>query len=451
MKVRRFVFALCSLCLLPAQAELAVPRDSVPENHLEWFGLRGAVKEVVEYEYDNYGKTIWRFDTRGRLTEYIEYTHPFFENGGCVFGLWAHYRYAYDAEGKIQFLETYNADYNTVDAFADLTLELFPRQRKDPDFQDQTEREYGDTTRCHSEWHQKGEMSEYFGIRYDQKGNWFEKVHTSEDGYTCANVVVREIAYYKDIELFDLPVGIKEVSHQWTADDRNWGNRYDFDQDGNLRAFRSWVDDEALFEWTSADTDQLGSDLIVPDLADGITRKVYYWTTVPIGELKALPPEITEKEAFGLCFDYMGYAFEGSLYPLHNGWWVVLSHWCLDEEETMYLGEDENGEPIPAASVYKDPFAGMRYPIIKTDSIGFSTRNYAGQTIKLYKESDGKKVWDKLNVQCNVDVLDADPKTRRLLCRTNPGDWCWEDKQYVSVYGWIDEEWVCANLLTTCP
>jgi hypothetical protein len=93
----------------------------------------------------------------------------------------------------------------------------------------------------------------------------------------------------------------------------------------------------------------------------------------------------------------------------------------------------------------------MKYPIIKTDSVGFSTRNYANQTIKMYKESDGKKVWDKLRVQCNIDVLDADPKTRRLLCRTNPGDWCWEGKQYYAVYGWVDEEWVCANLMTTCP
>ena len=50
------------------------------------------------------------------------------------------------------------------------------------------------------------------------------------------------------------------------------------------------------------------------------------------------------------------------------------------------------------------------------------------------------------------EVLDADPKTRRLLCRTNPSDWNWEENpQYYSVYGWIDEEWVCANLLTTCP
>ena len=450
MNVRSYILALCVLCLMPARAqELTVPRDSVPENHLEWFGLRGAVKEVIEYDYNNYGKNIWRFDKQGRLTEYFEYTHPFFENGGCVFGLWAHYRYAYDENGKIIFLETYNADNNTVDAFADLTLELFPPQYQGASFRDKAEKEYGDTSFCFSEWHQKGEMSDYFGIRYDRKGNWFEQVHTTEDGYTCASVIVREIQYYKDIDLLDLPVGVKAVTHQKEADGRLWGNRYEFDKDGNMTGFRSWVDDESLYEWNPATDEELGSDFIVAGTNDP-TRQVEYWT-VPVGELKILPDNINEQTAFGLVFNYMGYVFEGSLYPLHNGWWVVLSYWCLDEMDEIYIGEDENGEPIPAASRYKDPFAGMRYPVIKTDSVGFSTRNYDNQTIKLYKESTGKKVWDKLPVQCNIDVLDADPETRRLLCRTNPADWCWEDKQYISVYGWMDEEWVCSNLMTTCP
>ena len=368
-----------------------------------------------------------------------------------MFGLWAHYRYTYDASGQIFFLETYNADYNTVDEYADIILELFPPQYKGADFRDKAEKEYDGSARCYSQWTPDGETSNYFGIRYDCKGNWFEQTHTSEDGYTCANVLVREITYYKDIELFNLPVGVKAVNHQKNEDNRVWSNRYEFDKQGNMTAFRSWVDDEPLYEWNPETDDELGSDFIVAALEKGTKRTVEYWSTVPVGELTVLPPEVNEKDAFGLCFNYIGYAFEGSLYPLHNGWWIVLSHWCLDEMEEIYLGEDENGEPIPAASRYKDPFAGMKYPIIKTDSVGFSTRNYANQTIKMYKESDGKKVWDKLRVQCNIDVLDADPKTRRLLCRTNPGDWCWEGRQYYAVYGWVDEEWVCANLMTTCP
>ena len=254
-----------------------------------------------------------------------------------------------------------------------------------------------------------------------------------------------------------LPVGVRAVIHQWQADDKQWANRYDFDREGNLTQFHSWVkaDEHAalepLYEWDVLTDSLPGADLISTELSEDVKREVYFWSSVPVGELKFLPEGVNEKEAFYLCFDYMGYAFEGSLYPLHNGWWIVLNYWCLDEMDGIYLGEDENGEPIPAASQYKDPFAGMKYPIIKTDSVGFSTRNYSNQIIKMYKESDGKKVYDKLRVQCNVDVLDADPKTRRLLCRTNPGDWCWDDKPYQSVYGWMDEEWVCANLLTTCP
>ena len=159
-----------------------------------------------------------------------------------------------------------------------------------------------------------------------------------------------------------------------------------------------------------------------------------------------------KEKAFDLVFKYMGYVFEGSLYPLGNGWWVVMSHWCLDEMDGIYVGEDEDGEPIPAASVYKDPFAGMRYPLIQTDSVSTSTRNYGNQTIKLYSDFYGKKVWGKLKVQCSVQVLDANVTTRRLYCRTNPDDWDFEENpQYYSVSGWMDEEWICSNLLTTCP
>lgn len=188
---------------------------------------------------------------------------------------------------------------------------------------------------------------------------------------------------------------------------------------------------------------------------DAVVRDITYYdaprqSSVPVGDMLMLPDDVTEDKAFYLCFDYMGYAFEGSLYPLHNGWWIVLSHWCLDEEETIFV--EEEGEPVPAASKYKDPFAGLTYPIIKTDSIGFMTRNYGGETIKLYSTSDGKKVWDKLRVECSMEVLDADVETRRLLCRTSPSNWDFEtNPQYYSVYGWLDEEWTCSNLLTTCP
>ena len=379
---RSFVFAFFAMLVamfgMPSSAQTALPHDSVPEDHLAWFGLKGPVKQMVEYDYCGYGKKVWRFDTKGRLREYIEYTHPFFESGGCVFGLWAHYRYGYDANGAIEYLETYNADYNKVDEYGDSILELFPPRQTYPDLRPEAENEFGDTTFCYSRWQEKGDKYHYDALRYDAYGNWFETVHTTLDSDACANVRVRDITYYDSAPQ---PSG------------------------------------------------------------------------VPVGELTVLPPEINMETAFGLVFHYGGYVFEGALYPLHEGWWVVLSHWCLDEMEEIYLDEeDANGDPIPAASRYKDPFAGKQYPIIKTDSVSFSSRNYGGETIKLYKEADGKRVWDKLKVPCHLDVVDADAKTRRLLCRTNPNAWDWdENPQYYAVYGWMDEEWVCANLLTTCP
>ena len=424
------------------------------EDHLAYFDLRGPVKEVRLYDYAGHAKTIWQFDKQGRLTHYENYATPFAGNGGCVFGLTDRYRYAYDGwDGHMTVLEAFNEVENLVDENEGKILTLFPpRAEKDKLFEKAT-KEYGDSTYCFSKWYEKegDPLSHYTGVRYDKYGNWIEQFFGTEDSYTHTDVYVREIRYYKDIELLNLPVGVKAVSHQWKSDGRKWGNRYEFDREGNMTSFRSWVDEEALYEWTPAD-EELGSDFIVPGANDK-AREVEYWSTVPVGELKFLPEGVNEKDAFYLCFDYMGYAFEGNLYPLHDGWWIVMSHWCLDEEETMYLDEeDENGDPIPAASRYKDPFAGMRYPIIKTDSVSFISRNYGGQTIKMYKESEGKKVWDRLKVSCHLDVVDADPKTRRVLCRTNPNHWDWEESpQYYAVFGWMDEEWVCANLLTTCP
>lgn len=372
------------LFALSGMAETQPPRDSIPEDHLAWLGLRGPVAEVREYDYGSYTKTFLRFDRHGRLTEYMDYMNPFAGDGGCVFGVYNHFRYDYDENGKIIFLETYNADNTLVDDFDGMILELFPQQNKEADFFAQAEPEFGDTTFCWSQWTQAGERTHYRAKRFDSYGNWIEDVDADVDDYSCARVRVRDIRYYPPV-----------------------------------------IDDPRL---TS---------------------------------LERLPEGCSKETAFGLIFKFKGYVFEGSLYPLHDGRWIVLSYWCLDEMDGIYAGEDENGEPIPAASQYKNPFLGIKYPVIKTDSVSFSTRNYSNQTIKLYKHSKGHIVWDKLRVQCSLDVLDADPKTRRVLCRTNPEDWMWGEPQneeekeykhpYVSVYGWMDEEWICANLMTTCP
>ena len=200
--------------------------------------------------------------------------------------------------------------------------------------------------------------------------------------------------------------------------------------------------------------------LALPVMAQIKVTDVTSSPEVIVSELQELPEGCSKETAFDLVFEYKGYVFEGRLYPLHNKKWIVLSKWCLDEEETIYL-TDEEGNEIQAKTQYKDPFEGMKYPVIKTDSVSFSTRNYGGKEIKMYAKSVGNKVWDKFNIEISLDVLDADPVSRRVFCRTNPNDWCWgvpeseEEKEYrhpyKSMIGWVDEEWICSNLLSTCP
>ena len=376
MKKHFFLLLLAVAPALPLSAEKPYETEIPTENHLDYFDLHGPVKEVKEYNYGWHSKTIWRFDQQGRLTEYLNYATPFAGNGGCVFSLTDHYRYAYDKEGSITVLEAFNDVENLDDANDGKILTLFPvRAPKDTLFK-HAEKEFGDTTYCYSRWWNDEDPQKYFGRTYDKFGNMIEEFYGIAGNSDHTDAVVRDISYYEP------------------------------------------------------------------------PRK----TSVPIGNMLVLPEEINEKTAFSLNFVYMGYVFEGLLYPLHHGCWIVLSHWCLDEMDGIYIGEDEDGEPIPAVSVYKDPFAGLTYPIICTDSVDFMTRNYGGQTIKLYRSADGKKVWDKISVECSMEVLDADPVTRRILCRTNPNNWDFEtNPQYYSVYGWIDEEWTCSNLLTTCP
>ena len=342
-------------------------------------------------------------------------------------------------------LEAFNEVENLVDENDDKILTLFPlRAQKDSLFEKAT-KEYGDSTYCYSKWYEKegDPLQHYTGVRYDKYGNWIEEFFGTEDSYTHTDTYVREISYYKDIELMNLPVGVRAVINQWEADDKKWSNRYDFDKEGYLTHFRSWVKVDAytpleqLFEWDSKTDNTPGSDLISTELSDEVKREVYFWSSVPVGEFTALPIEEMERDAFHLVFIYMGHVFQGDLYPLHNGLWVVMSRMSLDEII---------GDP------YEDPFGDKRFPIIGTDSVSTVTRNYGKETIKLFGAADSKKVWSTLKVQCEVQVLDADVKTRRVYCRTNPNDWDYEENpQYYSVIGWMDEEWICSNLMTTCP
>ena len=193
--MKKILFSLLLMAALPVMA-IDIPRDSVPDDHLAWFSLKGPVQEVIDYDYGYYSKIIWRFDKKGRLVEYFCYINPFTTAGGCVFGLYEHYRYAYDKKGKIIFLETFNADNNVVDEYDGLILELFPPQIKDADLFPQAEREFGDTTYCWSKWEDRGELQHYKARVFDKYGNWIEDVSASEDDYHHADVRVREIRYF---------------------------------------------------------------------------------------------------------------------------------------------------------------------------------------------------------------------------------------------------------------
>ena len=275
--MRKIGLLIVLLCSWVGGYAIDLPHDSVPEDHLAWFGFKGPVKEVRVYNYGYYGKTIYRFDPQGRLIEYFDYITPFAGSGGCVFGLYEHFCYAYGEDGKIIYLETFNADDSVVDEYDGLILEHFPKQNKDADLFPQAEKEFGDTTYCWSRWSETEDLMHYQARRFDSYGNWIEDVSASEDDYDHADVRVRAITYYRDIEVMGLPVGVKTVTHKTKADGRTWSNQYDFDREGNLLRFQSWCDKEAQFEWNRETADSPGYELIVWEPKGDKSRKIIYW------------------------------------------------------------------------------------------------------------------------------------------------------------------------------
>ena len=162
--------------------------------------------------------------------------------------------------------------------------------------------------------------------------------------------------------------------------------------------------------------------------------------------LDAIPAEFNEDDIFGLILDYGGYAMIVNAWQMPDSDWLILYHWTEAEE-----GEE-----------YKDPFEGKPYPVIHNPKFSFATRNYGGQTINFYKEANSDEVACTTDYQeISLDVLGVDSKTRRLLVQSNPKDWCWGEVEeewqegyrhpFVELRGWVDEEWVCANTVTTCP
>ncbi len=181
--------------------------------------------------------------------------------------------------------------------------------------------------------------------------------------------------------------------------------------------------------------------------------------TFALSYLDSLPEGCGEEESFRLVLSYADYYMEVTACPLHNDYWVILSHWCI-EEEGVITETDENGNEVPV--VYQDPFEGRPYPVVYHPLLSFDTRNYGGETIHFYMTSDGEEVYCSTNYKnISLHVIDGDPVTRRLLVYSTPEDWCWGEPEdeweeeyrhpFVELRGWIDEEWVCSSTMTTCP
>ena len=176
--------------------------------------------------------------------------------------------------------------------------------------------------------------------------------------------------------------------------------------------------------------------------------------------LDTLPAEYNEDDAFGFILNYGGYGMIVSTWQMPDGDWLILNHWCEEEDGGLYFEEDAEGNEVEVE--YKDPFEGKPYPVVHNPSFSFSTRNYGGQTINFYAAADSQEVACTTDYkEITLHVLGVDPKTRRISVQSVPTDWCWgeveEDWQegyrhpFVELKGWIDEEWVCANTVTTCP
>lgn len=190
-----------------------------------------------------------------------------------------------------------------------------------------------------------------------------------------------------------------------------------------------------------------------------IKKEVVEETTVRY--LDALPAEFNEDDMFGLILDYGGYSMIVNAWQMPDGDWLIPYHWCEEEDGGgVYFKVDEQGNEVEV--VYKDPFEGKPYPVIHNPHFSFSTRNYGGQTINFYKTPESQEVACSTDYkEISLDVIDVDARTRRLLVQSNPKDWCWGEPEeewqegyrhpFVELRGWIDEEWVCANTVTTCP
>ena len=204
----------------------------------------------------------------------------------------------------------------------------------------------------------------------------------------------------------------------------------------------------------SIETPEAKPEEVVPE--EVVPEEVVEQTTLRF--LDAVPDGYQEGDAFGLVLEYGGYSMDAGVWPMPNDDWLVTWHWCMEEDGGIFV-IDENGNEVE--KVYVDPFEGQPYPVVHHPELSFSTRNYGGETINFYAAPDSDEVLCSTDYrEISLEVVAADAKTRRVLVRTNPNDWCWGEPKdefeaefkhpFVDLQGWVDEEWVCGSTVTTC-
>ena len=196
---------------------------------------------------------------------------------------------------------------------------------------------------------------------------------------------------------------------------------------------------------TSASLNKIATDNKQASETAGIAETT---DSTTVRYLDALPAEYKEGDEFGLILDYGGYSMDVSAWPMPDGDWLITWHWCMEEDDMAYY-EDEEGNEGPV--IYEDPFEGQPYPVIHKPDLSFGTRNYGGENINFYAAPDSDEVLCSTDYrEIGLDVIAADLKTRRLLVRSNPNDWTWQEPEdawdeefhhpFVDLHGWVDEE-----------
>lgn len=115
-----------------------------------------------------------------------------------------------------------------------------------------------------------------------------------------------------------------------------------------------------------------------------------------------------------------------------------------DDEYMMILKKVDDGW-----FEFSDLVSFNDYPLDKTSGwihhsvLGATTRNYGNQEIPVYKhpaEKDEFKVGE-IKTESSIRILSAYFDFVKVTCETCDG----------AVEGWISNEWICGNPVTTCP